>query len=262
MTNAYWPTPAPDSLGNILGADDVRDAVKATILTWSPYYLRALSSRLFDAGRIGKTVSGVKQPPYPLPPFGVWVNEPRFRNVGTGEPPAFLVTVPATVGTPDLHGDRSYTASWRVQVTVRVFGTSWEEAVDLVSWYEKVVRWSVIQHRSLGGLAMSTKWAGTQYTGEEHTSTRTEGQAVLGFDVQLADVVEVRGPSVVPDDLPGQDPSVETVLFALDLLDPLPVPPPSTSGIDGGNARSVADGYLDGGSATTTSDKDIDGGNA
>ena len=211
----YWPTPTPDQLGAMIGADDVRDNVKATILTWSDYYLGVLSTRLAAAGRIGGVVDGVKQPPNPLPSFGKWVNEPKFRNLGTGEPASFLVTVPATTGTPVLQGNREYIATWRVQVEVRVFGTSWEEAADLTSWYEKVVRWCVLQHRSLGGFAMGTKWIGVQYTGEEHTSTRTVGRAVLGFDVEVADVTDVRGPSIVPTVPPGDDPTVLTEIITL-----------------------------------------------
>lgn len=212
MTNPYWPLPTPDSLGEIIGADDVRDNVKATIDTWAPFYLSALSARLATAGRIG----GKGQPNNPLPSFGTWTNQPAHRSWGTGQPAAYLVTVPATSGTPDLQGNRKYIAIWRVQVNIQVFGTTWQEAADLVSWYEKVVRWCVLQHRSLGGFAMSTKWAGVQYSATVHDSSRTLGQAVIGFDVQVGDVIDLgRGPSTVPTGIPPQDPTVETVIVDL-----------------------------------------------
>lgn len=215
MTNIYWPLPEPNSLGGIIGADDVRDAIKATILLWSPFYLMAISETLAAQNRIGGTSGGFKQPPNPLPQFGTWVNEPTHRNFGTGEPAAFLVTVPATVGVPDLQSSGQYIATWRAQVEVQVFGTSWEEAADLSSWYEKVVRWCILQHRSLGGLAMTTKWTGASYSGTQHTSTRTVGEVAMGFDVMVEDVADVnRGPQTVPSPLaiPAQDPTVKTVI--------------------------------------------------
>lgn len=195
MTNVYWPLTVPDSLGGVVGADDVRDAVRATIETWAPFYVAVISDRLATAGLIG----GPGQNPAPLPDFGEWKNEPTFRNIGSGQPAAFLVRVPATVGTPDTQGNGQVIATWRCQVTVQVFGTQWEEAADLASWYEKAVRLSVMQHKSLGGFANSTKWMGNQYSGKEHSSSRTEGLIVMAFDVKVGNVIDVsRGPATVP----------------------------------------------------------------
>lgn len=208
-TNPYWPLPSPDSLGGMIGADDVAEAIEATILEWSPYYLAVLSTRLLDAGKIG----GHDQPTAPLKPFGKWRNESDKRSIGTGTPASFEVRVPATVGDPYLDDARRYIATWRAQITVQTFGTSWQNARDFTSWYEKAVRWSILQHRSLGDFAMSTKWRGAQYSGKEHSSSRTEGQAVLGFDVQVRDVTDLgRGPATVPTPpvAPPQDPTVET----------------------------------------------------
>lgn len=205
MTNAYWPLPSPDSLGRLVGADDVANAVESTIALWSPFYLAALSGRLIKASQIG----GRDQPNAPLAAFGTWVNETDVRSLGTGTPAAYMVRVPGTVGEPMLQG-RAYIASWRAQVTIQTFGTTWQMARNFTSWYEKVVRWSVLQHKSLGGFAMSTKWAGATYAGIDHTASRTEGQAVLAFDVQVNDVLDTgRGPAEVPSPLivPDQDPT-------------------------------------------------------
>jgi hypothetical protein len=212
--NEFWPLPYPDQLGPNIGADDIRDAVKATILEWSSYYLSILSSRLAAAGSIGS--SG--QNDNPLPDFGEWVNAPEYRTYGTGKPACFLVTVNQTVGEPQLQGKRQYIATWRAQVLVQVFGSSWEDAADLVSWYDKVARWCILQHRSLGGLAMSTKWAGVQYRGTEHESTRTVAQAIQGYDVQVANVIDVaRGPATVPllPEPPPFDPTVESTVVTI-----------------------------------------------
>lgn len=216
--NPFWPQATPDSLGEIIGADDVRDALRATILEWAPYYLGVLSARLAAANRIGGIdADGNTQPPNPLPNFGMWLDEPEYRSLGTGEPAAFLVTVPATVGAPELKADRSYIATWRAQVRIQVFGTVWEQARDLVSWYEKAVRWAVLQHRSLGGFAMATKWAGHSFTEDEHDSTRTVMSAYLGLDVTVDDVTDVaRGPVTVPATFepPPPNETTETVTMA------------------------------------------------
>lgn len=209
MTNAYWPLPVPDALGPLIGADDVAEAVEATIELWSPFYIGAISGRLVDAAKIG----GRSQPAAPLKPFGKWRNESEFRTIGTGEPAAYQVRVPATVGDPHLKGNGLYVVTWRAQVSVQFFGTNWREARDGTSWYEKAVRACVLQHRSLGGFANGTFWRGAQYAGIEHSSSRTEGQAVLGFDVEVLSVTDVfRGPKEVPVPalVPEQDPTVET----------------------------------------------------
>ncbi len=214
-TNPYWPLPAPDSLGGMVGADDVRNAVKCTIETWAPYYIAVLSQRLADAGRIG----GASQNPDPLPNFGKWVNDPENRSFGTGKPAAFLVTSPATSGTPSRRGDGNYWATWRVQINVQVYGTSWEDAADLTSWYEKVVRWCLLQHASLDGTAKVTKWAGIRYAGKIHSATRTEGQAICAYDVVAANVVnDSRGPASppVPQVPPPDDFTVLTTSVTLD----------------------------------------------
>lgn len=223
-TNTWWPLPSPDALGNMLGADDVRDAVKETILTWSPYYLAVLSSRLADAGRIGNK----SQNPNPLPCFGTWQNDPEHRSFGAGQLASFLVTVPATVGDPYLSNTRQWRAKWRAQVVLQVFGTTWEEAADLISWYEKVVRWCLLQHRDLGGLAAGLNWVGNQYTGKLHASTRTEAQVVCAYNVDVPDVTDGRGPLTVPTQfLPTpQDPTVDDVVVTVTAIpDAAPDPP-------------------------------------
>lgn len=209
-----FPAPIPDSLGPLLGADDVRDAVKATIDEWSEYYLSVISQRLAAADRIG----GQSQNPNPLPNFGTWVNDPTQRNFGTGQPAAFLVTVAATVGAPDVQGDGMVRAVWRANVSIQAFGTDWQEAADLTSWYEKCVRWCIQQHRSLGGFSTGSKWIGTSYSSKDHTSTRTLGIAAIGFDIGVANVINVRrGPATVPTQPgpPAQDPTVDDVIVEL-----------------------------------------------
>lgn len=222
-TNPYWPLVGPDSLGGLVGADDVRDNVKSIIDLWAPYYTAIVSNRLAAQGRIG----GPGQNPVPLPEFGTWANDPEHRSFGTGQPAAYLVTSPGTVGQPDLQGNHQYIAVWRAQVMVQVFGTDWQSTADLTSWYEKIVRWCVMQHRSLGGFAMGTSWVGAQYIGKEHTSTRTEGVVTLGFDVKVGNVLDIgagpefppAGPAAPPDDTTVAE--VITTLTKVPVIEPL-----------------------------------------
>lgn len=234
MSNIEWPTASPDGLGPLLGADDVRDAVKATIDTWSPYYLSILSQRLATAGKIGPTspLNGQGQPilPTPLASFGTWENEPNFRSIGTGMPAMYLVTSPGTVKEPHRRGDGSYDAVYAAVVTVHVFGLDWQSAADLTSWYEKIVRVSVMQHRSLGGALGSnttTKWLGSAYEREEHSSTRTRGRALLRFDVTVEGILDdTRGPVTVPAGPwtpPAVDPTVQSTTAEVTTLTKYPV---------------------------------------
>lgn len=214
--NPYWPLPLPDSIGALVGADDVRNAVKNTILEWSSYYLAIVSQRLVAQGRIG----GTNLVGAPLPGFGTWDNDPQFRSLGTGMPAAFLVTTPATVANSiELQGNRQYRAAWRAQVNLWVYGTTWEMADDITSWYEKAVRLCLLQHRTLGNqFATGTKWVGNSYTSEIHDSTRTIGKCAMAFDVLVnGPVIEVRGPATLPVpavSLPD-DPTVNTVDITL-----------------------------------------------
>jgi hypothetical protein len=215
-TNPYWPLPSPDSLGTLVGADDVRNAVKRTITEWSPYYLAIVSERLVDEGIIG----GPNQQSAPLDNFGKWDREPINRSIGTGQPAAFLVTSPGTIGAPTLQGNRQYRATYRAIVTIFVFGTTWEQCSDRTSWYEKATRMSVLNNRGLYGLATGTKWLGSVPEALEHDSTRTLGQCKLTFDVAVPIAAEIRGPASVPVPpvAPPQDPTVETTAVTLNLV--------------------------------------------
>lgn len=212
-TNPTWPLPEPDALGPIRGGDDVRLAVRSTIETWVPYYLTVLSARLAATGKIG----GTNQPPNPLPPFGTWRDEPTYRNLGSGMPAAYLVTAPGTKGEPDKQGSGLYRATWRAQVRIQVFGTTWQQTLDLTSWYEKAVRWAVLQHQGLGGAAQATTWVGTSIELVDRTrnATRSVALATIGLDVTLANVIDsTRGPKTVPSTpTPGQDETVTEVVI-------------------------------------------------
>lgn len=220
--NPTWPLLEPDLVGPIRGADDVRDALTATIDAWSPFYLGVLSKRLAAESRIG----GKGQPRNPLPGFGHWRNTPNYRSLGAGMPAAFLVTTQATHKGPEVKGDGNIWATWRAECQVVLFGTTWQQAADVTSWYEKVVLLSVLQHRNLGTVAQTTKWVGSSYRPLEHTSARTLDMAAIGFDVTLANVLNVRGgPKTVPTTpTPGQDETVDEVIVTLDkvpITDPL-----------------------------------------
>lgn len=224
--NPSWPVAAPDGLGPILGADDVRDAVNTTIGTWAPYYLSVLGARLAAAGLIG----GPSQLPDPLPPFGQWTNELNYRNVGVGYSPAYEVTCPGTVGKPALKGT-TVTVVYACAVRVQVFGTDWQTTADATSWYEKAVRAALLQHRSLGGFAQATAWQGTAYHEVDHSSTRTEGVATLRFDVTVLDTLDVsRGPASLPAppwSPPPTDPTATTTVLEVE-KNPVTVPVTST----------------------------------
>lgn len=206
-SNPVWPVPEPDAAGPIRGADTARDAVRDTIDLWSPYYLGVLSKRLAATGRIQK----------PLQHFGHWRNTPSYRSIGTGQPAAFMVTVAATMKDPDVQANGLVIATWRTQVRVLVYGTTWQQASDRTAWYEQAVLLSVLQHRGLGGVAKATKWAGSAYAVAEHTSTRTVQQVTIGLDVTLDNVLSVRaGPATPPTSgTPGQDPTADDVVVNL-----------------------------------------------
>ena len=183
MTNAYWPTQTPDQFGPIVGGDDVRSALVATINLYAPSYIAEVSARMMASGAIAT----------PLDEFGTWRNEPDYRTLTTNRAPAYMVQVQGTQGVPETFGNGLVAAKWLVDVETVVWGTDWQDTQTLVLAYDKILRSIILQHRSLGGVVNGTAWLGTVYKELDRVNTRTLGGSTSRYAVTVLDSVNVNG---------------------------------------------------------------------
>jgi hypothetical protein len=211
MSYVAFPPDAPDVYGQVLSAYDVRQALLETIQTWSPQYITEIAS-----------VKAVT-----MAPFGLWEAIPENRAL----PPDLTAACWTTCTTtdpkrpPQRQGDGTYAAVWVADANIVLFGTDWQTTVDLIANYSAAVRALVLQHGSLGGFAVTTKWLGEASKELEHQRTRTVQLAVISFAVTVQGAVNTLvGPTTpTPPTPPGTSggPTVATANvtvkdFALD----------------------------------------------
>jgi hypothetical protein len=79
--------------------------------------------------------------------------------------------------------------------------TSRETTADLVELYTAAVRMAMLQHPSLDGLALGTRWIDESYDELEYDDSRTIAAGLVNFGVDIDAVVDAfGGPKTPPDD--------------------------------------------------------------
>lgn len=198
---------AGDVYGDIYGGNSVQEAMYNTLEKWFPTYIAEFNRKL------GSEVLEV--------PFE-YRHRPDYRTLPRNAQAAVLVTVPGTVGRPEVFQDR-VRAYYSVDALVYVYGTKdWQETEALTQAYAACIRACIIQQRGLGGFAENTIWDGEEYLEGEHSSGRTTGIAHVHFVVSVSNTMNIYGgpptpqfaatgaittPSVEP---PTEVPEVET----------------------------------------------------
>lgn len=175
MSYVAFPPDSPDIYGTVLSARDVRQALLATIQTWSAQYIAEIAS-----------ITGLN-----LQPFGSWEAVYDNRALPPDQTAACWATCLTTdpKRPPHREGDGTYTAVWIADANIVCYGTSWDEAADLVGAYTSAVRALVLQHGSLGGFASNTRWLGEASKEIEHQRTRTVQVATASFAVTVTGAV-------------------------------------------------------------------------
>jgi len=163
MTSLFLP---------IVTAKTIRDAVRATILTWADTYTAELGRQL-----------GASLPPIKRFGSGMAIGDPEE------EFPACIITAPGLMGDPERRGDGSYVAPWAVGVGIVVKQQTITAATELASSYIAVLRALIVQQGKLGGLAIETIW-----TDEEISPLQYERDAAV---VAGTDMFRVLVPNVV-----------------------------------------------------------------
>jgi hypothetical protein len=173
----------PNEFGQVLGGGSVQEAFYNTLWKWFPTYVSEINRKL------GSEILAVPRE---------WRFRPDYRPMPKKAEAAILVTVPHTVGTPEIF-KAGIRAQWRVDVMVYFFGTqNWQETQALTYAYAACVRTLILQQSDLGGLAQLTTWESEEYLEGEHSSTRTTGICHLSFIVTLGNVVDPDGGPASP----------------------------------------------------------------
>lgn len=180
-----FPVIEPDVFGPIVGADDVRDAVRDTIKQWSPVYIAEMAARSDQ----------------PLVPFRHWETLYQYRELGASDGPACWVTCAGTFGEPQRQGNGNVKAVWIVDTHVVVYGLDWAETADLTAKYVKTVRALLLQQsvQPVTGTDGVVRWISESYAEVAHEARRSLGVGVSRFHITVDAVVNTAaGPFEVP----------------------------------------------------------------
>jgi hypothetical protein len=165
-----------------LGADDVCDAVTATLIAGLP----AALERNRAQGGLDLDVPAATDMP---------TEEALLEGAGLVLP-SFVVSSPGLADQPVRHGDGTYTATWAVVVTVFAHGASYGDTARRSRQYAKAVRSALVLQQALGGIASGVEWTGEEYDRIDARDARTLGGCFVGFGVTLDDVLDDSGTDI------------------------------------------------------------------
>jgi hypothetical protein len=191
-----------DAYGPVYGGHSVQEAVYNTLQKWLPTYIaefnRVLGSEVLEL------------------PFE-YRHRPEFRTLPRNAKAAVLVSVPTTVGSPQIYQNAIRT-NFRVEAMVYVYGTKdWQETEALTQAYTACIRTCLVQKRGLEGFAETTVWDGEEYLEGEHSSGRTTGIGHARFVVTVGSAMNMHGGLPLPSTAaPSALPEVEAVNIAVE----------------------------------------------
>jgi hypothetical protein len=183
---------------SVRGADDVCDAVVATVVAALPAFLE----RMEEHGGLRLSTPEATDMPS---------EEALLTGAGLVVP-SFVVSSPGLAEPPVQHGDGSYTAAWVVVVTVFAHGASYGDTARRVRQYAKAVRACLVSNAALGGVATDVTWTGEEYDRIDAKNARTLGGCYVSFAVTVDDVLDD-----AYGDIPVQVTDLTTDLLPVDL---------------------------------------------
>lgn len=180
-------------IGPLIGADDVCEAIEATLTTWMPSVLAELHA-------VGK-------PSLPVP--ATYEQLPDEATSTTAQFPAVIISSPGLADTPERHGDGSYTLCWAAVVSFILRQGSYRATAKAVRVYATAVRTAVEQH--------GVDIAGSQvtYTDENYArlpsaAARTLGMGHVAFEVIVPNAMNDSEGADAPPTPPDLTPDAPT----------------------------------------------------
>lgn len=114
-----------------------------------------------------------------------WQQLPTAAALATARFPAVAISSPGLTEPPTYsQSDRAWHAVWRIGVGIYDRGKNHHDTQAHIRNWCAAIRLTARAHRSLGGLARDTRWAGEEYAllpGREQS--RTIGAAAVAFDI-------------------------------------------------------------------------------
>jgi hypothetical protein len=138
--------------------------------------------------------------PQTLPHIRGWALHSEFEALpGEEQLPLCVVVSPGLVDEPTKDGAGAYRTKWGLAVAVVVSANTPEASRTLVGLYAAAARGSLLQRRSLGGVARGVEWLDERYDDLDINDERSLAAARLVFAVDVGDVVSVKEGPVEPD---------------------------------------------------------------
>lgn len=160
-----------------------------------------LDTHLLDVVR----AQGWHEAPGALKPVTTWEQIPTLEALSSARYPVGAVTSPGLTSRPTRTTKRRHDATWRISVGVWDRGVSYQDTASRVRRWAAAVRATLLDHRTLGGIADGLWWAGEEYRqNPTREAARTLGGCAVSFDVDVSDVVDL----TAPPDGPGTGPVV------------------------------------------------------
>lgn len=175
-------------IGPLISAQDVCEAVEATLIAWLP----SVSAEIALAGG----------PTLPLPTTYDMPSAEALIS-GSAELPAVVVSSPGIIGVPERDEDMAYRATWAVIVSVFARGEDYRETAAQVRGFALACRVALAQHPSLGGFAAELLWAGEEYDALDARAARTLGAGYVTFNVTVDSVTDADAGPLIPPVAPA-----------------------------------------------------------
>lgn len=193
-----------DIFETILGADQVEDAAKQTLIAWMPTYLREIElQRNLTEGRI------------PAPK--TYTSRNRFTTFPDDRMPICVVVSPGIVDAPHKDGEGIHSAWWGLGVGIVARAATTDESNMLSKVYGSAAR-AILLQKQVGDLSDDVQWVDESYDDiPDDDQSRTIRSAQVIFRVHVDGIVSDQGGPAYPippdpDNQPGSDwPEFQTV---------------------------------------------------
>jgi hypothetical protein len=190
-------------IGPLIGADEVCDAVEATLAVWFPSAVAEIAAAGGPALALPTS--------YDMP-------DAAALRAGNAVIPAVVVSSPGLASAPVRDEEGAYRASWRVVVTAFARGNDYRDTARTVRGYALAIRTALVQHPSLGGFAAELTWDGEEYAALDSAAARTIGGAFVTFTVTVADVTDATAGPIVPPPATALVSPADPTVTSADLL--------------------------------------------
>lgn len=134
-----------------------------------------------------------------LEEVATWEQIPDWEALQAADFPAGAITSPGLVEAPTRKGRTTYDGTWRLVAGIYDRGGSFRETQRRARRWAAVLRVTLLEHPTLGGIATDLMWRGEEYRQLPQAKVaRTLGGCAVAFDVTLRDVADLQAATTRP----------------------------------------------------------------